>query len=144
MPTRFNSNSKTRFGVSGINLNTHLGTADITIPSVSIEDVDVSLFKLFENEIKFGLNKLETYVLFSKNCEKKKLDIENLISGLKMQGKIVSGYGATSKSTTILNYCNLSGGLIDYICDSTPEKIGKVTPATKIPIVSIGIFEPLS
>jgi len=52
MPTRFNSNSKTRFGVSGINLNSHQGAADLTIPSVGIEDVDVALFKLFENEIK--------------------------------------------------------------------------------------------
>lgn len=116
---------------------THGGSMRYFVSHKGRKRVDENVNRLFENEIKFGLNKLETYLLFSKNCEKKKLDIENLISGLKMQGKIVSGYGATSKSTTILNYCNLSGGLIDYICDSTPEKIGKVTPATKIPIVSI-------
>ena len=52
MPTRFNSKSQTRFGVAGINLDNHQGTPELTIPSVGIEDVDVALFKLFDNEIK--------------------------------------------------------------------------------------------
>lgn len=52
MPTRFNSKSQPKFGVTGINADTHQGTADLTIPPVGIEDVDVSLFKLFDNEIK--------------------------------------------------------------------------------------------
>jgi len=52
MPTRFNSKSESRYGVSGINTDTHQGTPNITIPPVGIEDVDVALFKLFDNEIK--------------------------------------------------------------------------------------------
>jgi hypothetical protein len=56
MPTRFNSSSQQRFGVIGINANTHQGTPDLSIPSVGIEDVDVALFKLFENEIKLQVS----------------------------------------------------------------------------------------
>lgn len=52
MPTRFNSKSQQRYGVSGINTGTHQGTPSLTIPPVGIEDVDVALFKLFDNEIK--------------------------------------------------------------------------------------------
>lgn len=52
MPTRFNSNSQPTFGVAGINDDTHQGASTLTIPSVGIEDIDVALFKLFENEIK--------------------------------------------------------------------------------------------
>jgi len=52
MPTRFNSSSKQRYGVTGINLPSHQGSPDLTIPPVGIEDVDVALFKLFDNEIK--------------------------------------------------------------------------------------------
>lgn len=51
MSTRFNSNSEPRFGVIGINAKTHQGTPDLTIPPVGVEDVDVALFKLFENEM---------------------------------------------------------------------------------------------
>ena len=52
MPTRFNSNSQSTFGVKGINDDTHQGASTLTIPSVGIEDIDIALFKLFENEIK--------------------------------------------------------------------------------------------
>ena len=51
MPTRFNSNSIPRFGVSGIADKTHQGSPEFVIPSVGIEDVDVALFNLFEKEI---------------------------------------------------------------------------------------------
>ena len=46
----------------------------------------------------------------------------------------ISGYAATSKSTTILNYCNLNKDIIDCIFDTTPEKIGKFSPGMHIPI----------
>ena len=56
MPTRFNSKSQPQFGVSGINGDTQQGTPTLTIPSVGVEDVDVALFKLFENEIKLQVS----------------------------------------------------------------------------------------
>jgi methylation protein EvaC len=45
-------------------------------------------------------------------------------------------YGATSKSTTVFNYCNINTDLIDYIVDTTPEKQNKLSPGTHIPIIS--------
>ena len=56
MPTRFNSKSQAKFGVTGINTDNHQGTPDLSIPPVGIEDADVALFKLFENEIKLQIN----------------------------------------------------------------------------------------
>jgi hypothetical protein len=51
MATRFNSKSSPRYGVSGIADKTHQDSPDLSIPPVGIEDVDVSLFNLFEKEI---------------------------------------------------------------------------------------------
>ena len=48
----------------------------------------------------------------------------------------VFGFGATSKSTTILNYYGIDKNLITKIYDNSPTKIGRVTPITDIPIVS--------
>ena len=59
---------------------------------------------------------------------------------IKKTGKNIAGYAATSKSTTILNYCNINYKHIDFICDTTQEKIGKYTPGTHIPIVSVDYF----
>ena len=57
----------------------------------------------------------------------------------KYKKKKLCGYGATSKSTTILNYCGINHNDIKFY-DTTPEKIGKYTPGTHIPIVSMKYF----
>ena len=62
------------------------------------------------------------------------------INQLKKNKKIIAGYGATSKSTTILNYCGINHKKIEFICDTTPKKIGKFSPGTHIPIVSMKYF----
>ena len=72
------------------------------------------------------------------NISKKKLKVK--INNLKKKNKSIAGYAATSKSTTILNYCKISNKDIDFICDTTPEKIGKYSPGTHIPIVSMDNF----
>ena len=53
----------------------------------------------------------------------------------------VAGYGATAKSTTLLNYCKFTTDDIDYVEDLTPTKIGRYTPGTHIPIVKPKIFD---
>ena len=53
-------------------------------------------------------------------------DLKNLIKklkNLKKNNKTIAGYAATSKSTTVFNYCNINRKLIDFICDTTKEKI---------------------
>ena len=57
------------------------------------------------------------------------------------KGKNIAGYAATSKSTTILNYCGINNKHIDFICDTTKDKIGKFTPRTHIPIVNMDHFK---
>ena len=56
------------------------------------------------------------------------------------KGKKIAGYAATSKSTTILNYCGINKKHIDFICDTTKDKIGTYSPGTHIPIVSVDYF----
>jgi methylation protein EvaC len=93
--------------------------------------------ELLQNEILGGLDRAQTYIQFQNNCEAKKINLIEVIKNIKNQGKKISGYAATSKSTTVLNYCGIDSNLIDYICDSTPEKIGKFSPGSNIPVVSV-------
>jgi ubiquinone/menaquinone biosynthesis C-methylase UbiE len=53
----------------------------------------------------------------------------------KRDGKLVAGYGASAKSTTLLNFCDLDTELVQYFVDATPMKWGRYTPGTSIPIV---------
>jgi novobiocin biosynthesis protein NovU/D-mycarose 3-C-methyltransferase len=46
----------------------------------------------------------------------------------------VAGYAASAKGTTLLNFCGIDQGMLAYVVDETPAKIGKVMPGTSIPI----------
>ena len=71
---------------------------------------------------------------FKKKCELSKKNLNKKINSILNKGKNIAGYAATSKSTTILNYCGIDFKKIDFICDTTQDKIGKFTPGTHIPI----------
>ena len=66
--------------------------------------------------------------------------IINKLKKFKNEGKKICGYAATSKSTTILNYCNLDKNIINFICDTTKEKLDKFSPGTHIPIMPTSHF----
>jgi methylation protein EvaC len=99
-----------------------------------------NLEKVFDYENKKNLNRIQSCLEFKKNCEISKEKILNKIIAYKDAGKSICGYAATSKSTTILNYCNIDTKYIDYICDTTKEKIGKYSPGMHIPIKDMNHF----
>jgi methylation protein EvaC len=96
--------------------------------------------KQIAKESIWGLNKSNTYLKFKENCENSRIDLKKLLINLKEKNSRVVGYGATSKSTTILNYSDIGPDLIEYICDNTPIKQGKYSPGKHIPIVPIETF----
>lgn len=54
------------------------------------------------------------------------------VSELQRAGKVVCGYGAAAKGSVLLS---VSGIDLEFVCDTTPTKVGKVMPGTTIPIV---------
>jgi methylation protein EvaC len=77
------------------------------------------------------------YVDFNKSCKKSKEELLKLLKSLTNKNKTICGYSATSKSTTIYNYCGISTEYIKYITDTTPIKQNKLSPGMHIPITSI-------
>ena len=83
-------------------------------------------------EKKFGIDNLKTYKNFAKRVKLSKKKLLHIFKNCKKNNKKVVGYGATAKSVTILNYCNINNKMIDYFIDTTPDKQNKYTPGTKI------------
>jgi len=52
------------------------------------------------------------------------------------KNKKIIGYGATAKSSTVLNYCNIKNETLEYFLDTTPNKTRKYMPGTHIYIKS--------
>ncbi len=94
------------------------------------------LEKAIKNEKSYKLHKIESYLKFSKRVNLSKKNLFTLMKNLKKTKKKIISYGATYKSTTVFNYCNLNSKLIDYVTDTTLNKQGKYTPGTHIKIIS--------
>ncbi len=92
-----------------------------------------------ERENKF--DDISTYLKFKQDCENSKARLLKILNQAKKDGKTVAGYGATSKSTTILNYCGIGPDLIRFISDTTPIKQDKLSPGTHIPVKSHEYFQ---
>jgi methylation protein EvaC len=87
-----------------------------------------------EKERALGLDKAETYRGFAANVERSRDALMSLLRELSAGGKRVVGYAATSKSTTVINYCGITPDLVGFISDTTPVKQGKFSPGMHIPV----------
>ena len=77
---------------------------------------------------------------FSVRVAKQKKQLKNLLTKLKKKNKRLVGYGAAGRGNTLLNVCQIDYSLLDYIVDESPERYGRYTPGTHIPIVPPEIF----
>ena len=83
----------------------------------------------------YGLHNIETYELFANRVRKSQEELCEFFDNLYHYEKVI-GYGATSKSSVVYNYCGIGPKHLDYIIDTTPAKQGKYSPGTHIPIVA--------
>ncbi len=113
---------------------THGGSMRYVLARTGSHRVARSVADLQERERQQGLHQPATYDRFRRTCEASRSALRDLLSTLRAQGKRVVGYGATSKSTTVTNYCGIGPEEIEFISDTTPIKQGKLTPGTHIPV----------
>lgn len=119
---------------------THGGSMRYTLSKVGARSVQPSVSELVRHEANSGLDRTETFLDFARRVGVSGEQLRSTFTALKGQGKTIAAYGATSKSTTIYNYAGIGPDLIDYVCDNTPIKIGKVSPGKHIPVVAEGTF----
>jgi hypothetical protein len=76
------------------------------------------------------------YQEFFARVEENKNKTMELLRRLKANGKVVVGYGASTKGNTLLQYYGIGPDLIPCIAERSPEKLGKKTIGTGIPVIS--------
>ena len=122
-------------------LKTHGGSMRYTLARIGERQVSNRVHALIETEKAMGMDTREAYDKFSSKVENISNDLVTLLATLKEQNKKVVGYGATSKSTTILNYAGIGPDLIECIFDTTPIKQNKYSPGVRIPVRPYEEFE---
>lgn len=116
----------------------HGGSVRVIIghPLIHKPKPDIPHEYIFEETLYYG--RIDRYKKFSEDIKKTISSFRDGIHSLK--GK-VAGFAASAKGNTLLNSAGITVGSIAYIVDQTPEKIGKYSPGTRIPIVDIDMLE---
>ena len=126
-----------RYGMEIVDVEpqtTHGGSMRYVLAFKGARSISDRVAMQIEKERAMGLHLPETYDRFRRNCEHSRDKLLELLTDLKGRGKRVVGYGATSKSTTIINYCGITPDLVEFISDTTPIKQGKFSPGAHIPV----------
>lgn len=112
----------------------HGGSMRYTVRHKGAGPVSERVHELIRRETAAGLGEHATYVRLRERIEASRAALLAILDRARTEGKRVVGYGATSKSTTVTNYCGITSELLEFISDTTPIKQGKFSPGTHIPV----------
>jgi hypothetical protein len=95
-----------------------------------------ALDRHLRNESRLGLDTTAPFVALRQKMERHKGELVALLSDVKKRGKLVIGYGASTKGNVILQYCGITERELPFIAEVNEDKFGKFTPRTLIPIIA--------
>jgi methylation protein EvaC len=119
---------------------THGGSMRYTLAPNGNRPTTTRVAQRLAKERAQGLDNAKTYLEFKQKCENSRAHLMHMLDDLRGHGKRVVGYGATSKSTTVTNYCGITPRHVEFISDTTPIKQGKLSPGAHIPVRPYGEF----
>ena len=90
--------------------------------------------QVFLEKKKYKLFEFKSYQNFEKEINKTKNELFKFIKTIKKRNKLIAGYGAAAKTTTLLNYFGITNKLLSFVVDDNKLKQGRFTPGTHIPI----------
>lgn len=114
----------------------HGGSMRYWISHSGARSIAARVIELRDRERASGLHAADTFSQFRDRVTANGIALTALLRDCKARGLSVVGYGATSKSTTAINFFGMTPDLIEFISDTTPAKHGKFSPGAHIPIRS--------
>ena len=91
---------------------------------------------MLQQEENWELHSPKPYRQFEDQVFKHRADLRRLIHTLAADGKLILGYGASTKGNVLLQFCQFGPKQIPAIAEVNQEKVGAYTPGTLIPIIS--------
>jgi hypothetical protein len=91
---------------------------------------------LLGQEERMGLGTVRPFREFEDRVFRHRADLVRLLKALAADGKKVLGYGASTKGNVTLQFCGVTTAEVAAIAEVNPEKFGRETPGTHIPIIS--------
>ena len=92
-----------------------------------------ALIAIEQQEVKRELNSYHRWVSFSEQVRSHAEKLKKLVI---QSNKKIPAYGASARSSTLLNFCGISSEHISVVIDKNPLKNGLITAGSNIPIIS--------
>lgn len=92
--------------------------------------------QIHKEEFDLELDTDKPYKHFQDRINVHREELLALLKKLKMEGKSIHIYGASTKGNTILQWCGIDNKLIEFAAERNPDKYGAYTLGTDIPIIS--------
>jgi SAM-dependent methyltransferase len=128
-----------------VEYNPNIRTGALRVFVKYISNLTIPLSKEFLNyynkEVEIGLDTIFPYSDYSKRIIETKENLLKIVSKLKKDGKKIIGYGASGRSTVLMNYCGITSEHIEYVIDDAKEKQGYLTPGNHLEIKTWNIME---
>jgi hypothetical protein len=114
------------------------GSLSLTISHIksNYKENTYNIKRLITEEKKYKLESKKTFDTFYKKILILKKKLNDTIKKLHDRGKVIHGYGASTKGNVLLQFFNLNNKLIKFIADRNIKKNNLYTPGTKIKIVT--------
>ncbi len=107
-----------------------------SLENSSLKSIPGKIDKILAAENELGLNKERPYMEFRERVSKIKDELYRFLTAEKAKGKTIHLYGASTKGNVLLHYCGIDSRIVTAAADRNPEKWGRRTPGTNIPIIS--------
>jgi hypothetical protein len=91
---------------------------------------------LLAAETRSGVNGPLAWAGFADTVRQRQRDLLGLLTTLRVNGRTISALGASTKGNILLQSSGIGTQLVDRIGEVNPDKFGRVTPGTGIPIVA--------
>jgi hypothetical protein len=96
----------------------------------------VRVQRLLKEERDWGVDQFVFYRGFEDKVERLRQSLLLLLRKLKSEGHRIAVYGASAKSTTLLNYFGIGSETLDFVADRSTVKQGYYTPGTHLQIMA--------
>jgi SAM-dependent methyltransferase len=91
---------------------------------------------LQEQERRMGLDTPAPFREFEQRVFRHRADLVGLLDALADSGSRVYGYGASTKGNVMLQFAGITQRHLKAIAEVNPDKFGRTTPGSNIPIIS--------
>jgi NDP-4-keto-2,6-dideoxyhexose 3-C-methyltransferase len=92
--------------------------------------------KLLRQEAAAHLDLLRPYISFKKTVFAHRDELRQTVAEIRQRDEMILGYGASTKGNVVLQFCGFTEKDIPAIAEANPEKYGRFTPGTLIPMIS--------